>query len=59
MCLFKWLKKNASREKSAAPLVETDKSVPADKSTNMFTEMRHQAGTGDPKLKGRHHTGSF
>lgn len=59
MCFFKRLKKYASPEKSAALHGETDKSAPANKSTNTFTEMRHQAGTVDPKLKGRHHTGSF
>ena len=59
MCFFKWFKKFSAPEKSAAPRVETEKSVPASKSTNAFTELRGQAGSNDPKLKGRHHTGSF
>ena len=59
MCLFKWFRKNAAPEKSAVPQGKTSKSAPVSNSVNTFTEMRHQAGTGDPKLKGRHQSGSF
>ena len=59
MCISKWFRKNTSLEKPAVPQGVADRTVPVNKSANTFTEMRHQAGTGDPKLKGKHHTGSF
>ena len=59
MCIFDWLKKMAAPEKSAAPKNPPEKAAPVKKDVRAFTEMRHQAGTGDPKLKGKHHTGSF
>ena len=36
-----------------------DRSVPASGSGDKLTELRHQARTGDPKLSGRHRSGSF
>jgi len=59
MCISKWFRKNASPKKAAVPRGEANKSVTVNKAVNPLTEMRHQAATGDPKLKGRHHTGSF
>lgn len=36
-----------------------DRSVPAQNGTDVLTELRHQARTGDPKLSGKHRSGSF
>ncbi len=36
-----------------------DRSVPVQSSTDPLTELRHQARTGDPKLSGKHRSGSF
>lgn len=59
MIIINWLKKIASPEKSAAPRNTPVKAAPVKMNANAFTEIRHQAATGDPKLKGRHHSGSF
>ena len=50
--------------KHAAP-VKTVQDKPADRSvhakngTDALTELRYQARTGDPKLSGKHRSGSF
>ena len=50
--------------KHAAP-VKTPQDKPADRKenekngTDTLTELRHQARTGDPKLSGKHRSGSF
>ena len=46
--------KNAAPEKAAKPPEKPGKPAP-----DRLTEMRRLAGTGDPKLKGKHRSGTF
>jgi len=60
MCfLSKLFKKNAEASKPVKAPSAPVKQVPTQETGNKLSDMRHLASTGDPKLKGRHHTGSF
>lgn len=55
---FKLFRKNAAPVKTGQEK-PADRGVPAQNSADSLTELRHQARTGDPKLSGRHRSGSF
>lgn len=56
MSFFTRLFKKRSAPQKDKP---SDRAVPAEEPADKLTELRHQARTGDPKLSGKHRSGSF
>lgn len=59
MSFFSRLFKKRSKPAKQPQTKPVDRSVPAQTGTDVLTELRHQARTGDPKLSGKHRSGSF
>ena len=60
MCfLSRFFNKASKKAKPSDPVKAPDRQVPAQGAADKLSAMRHQAGTGDPKLKGRHRSGNF
>ena len=59
MSFFSRLFKKRSMPAKQSQDQPVDRSVPAKNGTDTLTELRHQARTGDPKLSGKHRSGSF
>lgn len=56
MSFFARLFKKCSAPQKDKP---AGRAVPVQDSGDKLTELRHQARTGDPKLSGKHRSGSF
>ena len=60
MCfLSRFFKKTPKKNKPSDSGKAPDRQVPMQGAADKLSAMRHQAGTGDPKLKGRHRSGTF
>jgi len=57
--LSRLFKKSPKKAKPADTANTPDRQVPTQSRASKLTDMRHQASTGDPKLKGHHRSGSF
>ena len=56
MSFFSKLFKKRSAPRKDKPV---GRAVPANGGGDKLTELRHQARTGDPKLNGKHRSGTF
>lgn len=59
MSFFSRLFKKRSMPAKQSQGKPIDRSVPAQSGADALSELRHQARTGDPKLSGKHRSGSF
>ena len=59
MSFFSRLFKKRSMPAKQSQDKPVDRSAPVQNGTDPLTELRHQARTGDPKLSGKHRSGSF
>lgn len=60
MCfLSRFFKKAPKKAKASDSGKAPDRQAPTQDAADKLSALRHQAGTGDPKLKGRHRSGNF
>ena len=60
MCfLSSFFKRRSNKAKPSDSIKAPDRQAPTQGAADKLSAMRHQAGTGDPKLKGRHRSGNF
>jgi len=59
MSFFSRLFRKHAAPVKTVPDKPADRSVPAQSGADALSELRHQARTGDPKLSGKHRSGSF
>ena len=52
-------KRRSNKAKPSDSIKAPDRQAPTQSAADKLSAMRHQASTGDPKLKGRHHSGTF